>query len=66
MLETTDLRSPLISRTPLNIIDLSGLDTSTVQDRSYMFNGCSELQEFNLASFNTTRMSKMDDMFTGE
>ncbi|NCE78556.1 BspA family leucine-rich repeat surface protein [Turicibacter sp. TS3] len=66
MLETTDLRSSLISRTPLNIIDLSGLDTSTVQDRSYMFNGCSKLQEFNLASFNTTRMSKMDDMFTGE
>ena len=32
---------------------------------SFMFYGCSSLQELDLSNFNITKVSQMDDMFKG-
>ncbi len=47
----------------LNTVDLSGLDTSSVTDMSYMFYGCSSLASLDLSSLNTSAVTDMSYMF---
>lgn len=44
-------------------VDLSGLDTSEVEDMTHMFLGCSELTTLDLTSFDTSMAKSMDYMF---
>ncbi|CCY47181.1 pF03382 family protein [Firmicutes bacterium CAG:822] len=44
-------------------LDLSNLDTSNVVDMYHMFNGCTNLEELNLCSFNTFKVTDMRGMF---
>ena len=47
----------------LRSIDLSGLDTSSVIDMSFMFYGCSKLSSLDLSSFDTSQVTGMSGMF---
>ena len=47
----------------LTTIDLSGLDTSSYTDMSYMFQNCSSLTSLDLSSFNTSKVTDMNYMF---
>ena len=49
----------------LRSIDLSGLDTSSVIDMSFMFYGCSKLSSLDLSSFDTSKVTSMGSMFYG-
>ena len=49
----------------LRSIDLSGLDTSSVIDMSFMFYGCSKLSSLDLSSFDTSKVTSMGGMFYG-
>ena len=44
-------------------LDLSGLDTSEVENMTHMFLGCSELTTLDLTSFDTSMAKSMDYMF---
>ena len=46
-------------------MDLSGLDTSNVEDMGGMFSGCSSLTELDLSNFDTSNVTNMDSMFSG-
>ena len=41
----------------ITYIDLSHFDSSSVNDTSYMFNGCSSLEEINFNNFNTLKVT---------
>ena len=45
--------------------DLSGLDTSRVENMLYMFEGCSSLASIDLSSFDTSQVTDMSYMFSG-
>lgn len=47
----------------LKSANLSGLDTSNVQDMSGMFCGCSSLESLDLSTFDTSRVTDMSQMF---
>ncbi len=47
----------------LRSADLSGFDTSNVQDMSAMFCGCSSLESLDLSTFDTSRVTDMSQMF---
>lgn len=47
----------------LTSIDLSYLDTSLVNDMSYMFSNCNMLSTLDLSKFNTSRVTDMSYMF---
>ena len=50
-----------------NVTEITGLDclsTNEVEDMSDMFSRCSNLQEFNLSSFNTEHVMNMERMFS--
>ncbi len=49
--------------TSLHSIDFSGLDTSQINDMTYMFNGCTSLANIDLTSFNTSQVTSMNGMF---
>ena len=49
----------------LRSIDLSGLDTSSVTDMSFMFYGCSKLSSLDLSSLDTSKVANMCGMFYG-
>ena len=50
----------------LTFLDLSGLDTSKVEDMSYMFGGCSRLVTiYASASFSTASVASCRSMFSG-
>ena len=47
----------------ITYIDLSHFDSSLVEDISYMFRGCSYLEEINFNNFNTSKVTSMEAMF---
>ena len=47
----------------ITTLDLSGFNTSKVENMSGMFDGCSNLQSVNLSSFVTSNVMNMDNMF---
>ena len=47
----------------LTSIDVSNLDTSKVEDMSYMFSGCSVLASIDVSKFNTISVTSMNSMF---
>ncbi len=47
------------------LYNLKNLNTSEINDMSYMFNGCSALTDLNLTTFNTDKVTDMDHMFVG-
>ena len=49
----------------LEVLDLSGLDTSDVTDMSDMFYLCKSLKSLKLSSFDTSDVTDMSDMFFG-
>lgn len=49
----------------LRSIDLSGLDTSSVTDMSFMFSGCSKLSSLDLSSLDTSKVTGMWSIFSG-
>lgn len=46
-------------------IDLSGLDTSEVEDMSCLFAGCSLLSELNISTLDTSKVKNIESMFEG-
>jgi surface protein len=46
-------------------IDMSGFDSSSVTDSSYMFCNCPSLYTLNLSGFSTRKVINMDGMFQG-
>jgi surface protein len=46
-------------------LDVSNFDTGNVTDMSYMFAGCSRLQELNVSNFDTHNVTSMESMFAG-
>ena len=51
------------SNTSYKSIDLSGLDTSTVTDMSYLFYRCSSATEINVSGLDTSNVTDMSYMF---
>ncbi|MCD8240689.1 MAG: DUF285 domain-containing protein [Oscillospiraceae bacterium] len=49
----------------LTALDLSGFDTSSVEDMSYMFENCSSLSSLDVSGFDTSSVTNMDGMFAG-
>lgn len=49
----------------LTSLDLSGFDTSNVEDMSIMFYGCSALTSLDLSDFDTSNVTYMSNMFNG-
>ena len=49
----------------LRSIDLSGLDTSQVNNMSFMFYGCSLLRSLDVSGWNASKVTGMDSMFYG-
>ena len=49
----------------LEVLDLSGLDTSNVADMSYMFAGCTSLMTLDLSGLDTSNVADMSYMFAG-
>ena len=49
----------------LSSVNLSGLDTSKVDDMNYMFASCVMLSSLDLSSFDTSAVTSMDSMFSG-
>ena len=52
-------------RAELESVDLSGFNTSSVTDMSYIFSGCSSLTTLDLSNFNTSSVTDMSSMFDG-
>ena len=44
-------------------LDLSGWKTSNVEDMSYMFSWCTELESLNLSGWDTSKVRSMTEMF---
>ena len=44
-------------------LDLSGFDTSGVENMSYMFSGCWKLTELDVSNFDTSKVTTMEFMF---
>ena len=51
--------------TELISVDLSGIDTSIVQNMESMFNNCGKIKTLNLRNFNTSNVKTMQYMFNG-
>ncbi|MGI6220643.1 MAG: BspA family leucine-rich repeat surface protein, partial [Coriobacteriales bacterium] len=49
----------------LREVDLTGLDSSRVEDMSYLFSGCEALSSLDLSYFNTSGAKTMQGMFMG-
>ena len=49
----------------LESVNLTGLDTSSVEDMSSMFNGCSSLESIDLSGLDTSSVEDMSSMFNG-
>lgn len=49
----------------LTEVDLTKLDTSSIEDMGYMFDGCEKLTELNLDNFKTENVQQMEAMFQG-
>ena len=58
-------RSMFLNCRSLESLDLSGLDTSSATDMSYMFSGCSSLKSLDLSGFDTSSVVGMRGMFDG-
>ncbi len=59
--DCTELFSELTS---CEVLDLSELDTSAVENMSYMFNWCFRIEKIDLSKFNTHKVEFMDGMFS--
>lgn len=57
--------SYMFSNTSITSVDSSNLDTSTVTDMSFMFNGCAELADLNVSSWKTENVTNMSSIFNG-
>ena len=49
--------------TSLTSLDVSGFNTSIVDNMSYMFNGCTSLTTLDLSNFNTSNVTNINNMF---
>lgn len=49
----------------LGTLDVTGFDTSNVENMSYMFFGCANLEDPDLSKFNTSNVRNMSYMFQG-
>ena len=49
--------------TNMTSVDLSGFDTSEVENMYAMFSGCSSLTELDLSSFDVTKVNRFEQMF---
>ena len=49
----------------VNKIVFENLDTSLVEDMSFMFSGCTSLTSLDLSSFDTSQVINMESMFSG-
>ncbi|MBX8935332.1 InlB B-repeat-containing protein [Enterococcus gilvus] len=53
-----------ISNTTLNSVDFGNANFSEIQDMSYMFSSCSNLQDANLSDWDMSKVENMSNMFS--
>ena len=63
--ETFENPDSIIKSSLTKIENLSMLDTSNVEDMSYMFWNLNSIEELDLTNFNTDRVNNMSHMFSG-